>query len=165
MYLLDTDILSNLVRPVPSARLVAKLESVPPDLQFTSSISVGELMYGAYRAGPRRATLLPRIQAVLGPSLVVLPFDEPAARCYAEVRAHLEQQGTPIGDADVRIAAIALVRGLVVVTGNVRHFLRVPALTVENWLESRIPSYSWPVLARCQARTRLSARTKSQLRA
>jgi len=46
----------------------------------------------------------------------------------------LEQRGTPIGDADLRIAAIALSRGLIVVTGNVREFQRVPGLQVENWL-------------------------------
>ena len=66
--------------------------------------------------------------------LPVLPFDAEAARRYGEVRAELENRGTPIGDADVRIASIALVRGLIVVTGNTRHFERVPNLTVENWM-------------------------------
>ncbi len=51
-----------------------------------------------------------------------------------EVRALLERQGTPVGDADLRIAAIALVRNLIIVTANTRHFQRVPGLPVENWL-------------------------------
>ncbi len=64
----------------------------------------------------------------------MVPFDEAAARRYGALRAYLERQGTPLADADLRIAAIALVRGLVMVTGNVRHFQRVPGLVVENWL-------------------------------
>jgi tRNA(fMet)-specific endonuclease VapC len=66
--------------------------------------------------------------------LSVLPFDAEAARRYGEARAFLERQGTPVGDADLRIAAIGLARGLTLITGNVRHFERVPGLAVENWL-------------------------------
>lgn len=51
-----------------------------------------------------------------------------------EIRADLERQGTPIDDPDVRMAAIALVRSLIEVTGNIGHFRRIPHLTVENWL-------------------------------
>ncbi len=49
-------------------------------------------------------------------------------------RAGMERRGTPLGEADLRIGAIALSRGLTVVTGNVRHFQRIPDLSVENWL-------------------------------
>jgi tRNA(fMet)-specific endonuclease VapC len=78
---------------------------------------------------------LERLENTLLPNLPVLPFDTAAARRYGEVGAELERRGTPIGDADPRIAAIALVRGHTVVTGNRRHFQRVPGLQVENWLE------------------------------
>ncbi len=64
----------------------------------------------------------------------MLPFDEPAARTYAELRAELERGGRPLDEPDLRIAAIALSRNLTLVTGNVRHFNRVPSLRVENWL-------------------------------
>ena len=94
----------------------------------------GELLYGAQRRGPQADDLLDRIETRLLPELPVLPFDASAARRYGEVRAELERRGTPLGDADLRIAAIALARGLTVVTGNVRHFQRVPGLPVENWL-------------------------------
>ncbi|MBI2965911.1 MAG: type II toxin-antitoxin system VapC family toxin [Chloroflexi bacterium] len=134
MYLLDTDILSNLVRRTPSTALIAKLASVPAEEQFTSSITFGELIYGAFRLGPQAGPLLERIESALIPNLAVLPFDAMSARRYGQVRAELESHGTPIGDADLRIAAIALVRGLTVVTGNMRHFQRVPDLAVENWL-------------------------------
>jgi len=133
MYLLDTDILSNLMRRAPSTTLIAKLASVPKEAQFTSSITLGELVYGALRLGSR--ALLERLEDTLLPNLPVLSFDTAAARQYGAVRAELERRGEPIGDADLRIAAIGLARGLTVVTGNVRHFQRVPALPVENWLE------------------------------
>ena len=57
MYLVDTDILSNLLKRSPSTALIAKLESVPPDMQFTSSITLGELVYGAHRPQPHLASL------------------------------------------------------------------------------------------------------------
>jgi predicted nucleic acid-binding protein len=135
MYLFDTDILSSLLRRMPSTTLIAKLASVPPEQQFTSSITLGELVYGAYKLGTRGAALLERLEKTLLPNLPILPFDAAAARRYGEVRADLEQRGLPIGDADLRIAAIALVRDFTVVTGNLRHFQWVPGLRVENWLE------------------------------
>lgn len=135
MYLLDTDILSNLMKRSPSPILIAKLASVPVEQQFTSSITLGELVYGAHRLEARTDALLERLEKTLVPNLPILPFDVAAAYQYGEVRAQLERQGTPIGEADLRIAAIALAHGFTVVTGNVRHFQRVPGLSVENWFE------------------------------
>jgi tRNA(fMet)-specific endonuclease VapC len=135
MYLLDTDILSNLLRRVPSITLITKLASVPIEHQFTSSITLGELIYGAYRLPTRTSALLEQLEKTLLPNLPVLPFDVAAARQYGGVRAELERRGIVLGDADLRIGAIALSRGLTVVTGNVQHFQRIPGLSVENWLE------------------------------
>lgn len=134
MYLFDTDTLSNLMRPIARNTLVIKFASVPQEQQFTSSITLGEMIFGAYRSQERTEVLLQQIAEVMRPNLLILPFDEAAARRYGEVRAELERRGTPIGDADIRIAAIALTRGLIVVAGNIRHFGRVPGLAVENWL-------------------------------
>ena len=136
MYLLDTDILSNLAKRTPSTALVAKLASVPQEAQFTSSITLGEMIYGAYRLRTHTRLLLERLDGALLPNLPVLPFDVAAARRYGEVRAELERRGIPLAEADLRIGAIALSRGLTVVTGNVRHFQRIPELSVENWLEA-----------------------------
>ena len=132
--MLDTDILSNLMKRAPASALVARLARVPPEDQFTSSVTLGELLYGAHRSS-RTAALLERIEETLLPELPVLPFDAAAARRYGEIRAELERRGTPIGDADTRVAAIALSRGLKVVTGNERHFRQVPGLEIENWLK------------------------------
>jgi tRNA(fMet)-specific endonuclease VapC len=54
---------------------------------------------------------------------------------YGRLRQEMEQRGTPLAEADLRIGSIAVARGLTLVTGNVRHFSRVPGLTIENWLE------------------------------
>ena len=134
MYLLDTDILSNLMKRSPSSVLVAKVSRVPAELQFTSSITLGELVYGAHRLRERTTVFMEKIEDILLPNLPVLSFDVAAARRYGEIRAELERLGTPIGDADMRIAAIALSHDLKVVTGNERHFQRVPELEIENWL-------------------------------
>ena len=134
MYLLDTDILTNLMKRAPASALVARLARVPPEDQVTSSVTLGELLYGGHRSS-RTAALLERIEETLLPELPILPFDAAAARRYGVFRAELERRGTPIGDADTRVASIALSRGLTVVTGNERHFRRVPGLEIENWLK------------------------------
>ena len=134
MYLLDTDVISNLFKRAPSTVLIKKLVAIPPNRQFTSSITLGELVYGACRVPVRSSRLLARMDELLPANLPVLPFDELAARQYGEIRAELERRGTPIGQADLQIGAIALSRGLTVVTGNVKHYQQIPELSVENWL-------------------------------
>lgn len=134
MYLLDTDTLSELMRRNPNGALVAKVARTRPEEQFTSAINLGELVYGALRSS-RAEKLLAKIEAAIPRELPVLPFDAVAARRYGEIRADLEGKGTPIGEADLRIAAISLSRNLIVVTANERHFTRVPGLSVENWIE------------------------------
>lgn len=133
MYLFDTDVVSDLLKRTPSGRLVRRLAEVPRDHQHTSSITVGELVYGAYRT-PRPDYFLDRLTARVWPNLTVVAFDRPAAEVYGRLRADLERIGRPVGEPDLRIAAIAASRGLTVVTGNVRHFELIPGLTVENWL-------------------------------
>lgn len=132
MYLLDTDILSNLMKRKPSVRLQSRVASVPADAQFSSSITLGELIFGARKKGS--SNLMQQVEDRVVSYLPMLPFDADAARRYGDIRAELERRGTPIGDADLRIASIALARGLIVVTGNTKHFERVPDLVVENWL-------------------------------
>lgn len=64
-----------------------------------------------------------------------MAFDKDAANAYGDIRAHLEREGTMIGDRDCMIAAIAQCRDLAVVTANVGEFGRVPGLVVEDWRE------------------------------
>lgn len=132
MYCFDTDTVSNLLRRVPSLALVRRVAATPKEEQSTTAITVAELLYGAARIGS--AELAEQIVAIVGSAQVVLPFDEAAAHVYAELKSELERRGDPLHEPDLRIAAIALSRDLTLVTGNVRHFERVPDLRVENWL-------------------------------
>ena len=133
MFLVDTDILSQMPKRSPSLNLVARLASVPPEQQFTSAITVGEMVYGAFRTA-RRDELLRQLEERLWPNVRILPFNRASAEAYGRVRAELESVGKPLSEPDLRIASIALAHDLTVVTGNVRHFGRVPGLRVENWL-------------------------------
>ena len=134
MFLFDTDTVSNLVKQRPSNLLIGRLATVAPEQQYTSSITLGEILYGVLRAKTGSEALGRNIDRVLSGMMTILPFDAEAARHYAYIRADLERRGLPIGDADTRIAAIALSRDMTVVTGNVRHLKRVTDLKVENWL-------------------------------
>jgi len=132
MYLFDTNILSELMKSSPSHKLLRRMRSVPVQNQFTSSINLGELIFGACKKRSKKKS--EQIEQLVKKGMPVLPFDDSAARIYGEIRVHLENRGTPIGDADTRIAAIALDRKLIVITANIKHFQIVPNLTIENWL-------------------------------
>ena len=132
MYCFDTDLLMATMRREPSLALVRRLAVVPPDHQHTTAVTVGELLYGAARSG--RPDLAGRVLALLDEALTVLPFDGAAAGVYGPLRAELARSGRPLAEPDLRIAAIAIAHDLTLVTGNGRHFARVPGLRVENWL-------------------------------
>lgn len=91
------------------------------------------MIYGAIRSD-RAEELLARLRSLIWPVVHVLPFDQEAAEIYGRVRVDLERRGVPLPEADLRIAAVALSRQMILVTGNVRHFNRIANLTVENWL-------------------------------
>jgi tRNA(fMet)-specific endonuclease VapC len=132
MYCFDTDTLSAVLRRDPPLSLVRRVAALRPDSQFTTAITLGEMVYGAARRGD--PNLEHRVRDLILRLTQVLPFDEPAAEAYGHLRARLEREGHRLAEPDTRIAAIALSRNFVLVTGNVRHFDRVPDLTVENWI-------------------------------
>ncbi len=134
MYLFDTDVISRAVKAAPPEALVERLARIPRALQFTSSINVSEVYYGARRTG-RREGLIKAYEELVLSRLTVLPFDIESARIFGRLKASLEARGLPRSEPDLRIAAIALQHGLTIVTGNVRHFSDIPGLAVENWLE------------------------------
>lgn len=132
MYCFDTDVLSAVIRRDPPLHLIRRLAQTPPEQQFTTAITLGELLYGAARRGS--STLTDKVRQVLSGALTILPFDDHAAEVYGPLRARLEAEGRRLDEPDLRIACIALANHLVVVTANVRHFGRVPDLEVQNWL-------------------------------
>lgn len=133
MFCFDTDVVSAFLRKGAIPATQRRLASVAPGGQFTTAITLGELEYGAEKR--RSARLRELIDEFVSGDVTILPFDLAAARAYAGLRVRLEREGQPLDEADMRIAAICLSRGLTLVTGNVKHFSRVPELTVENWLE------------------------------
>lgn len=134
MYCFDTDVLSATMRRDPSLPLIRRLAQIPAPEQFTTAITMGELLYGASRRDSAR--LNRQVRELIRGALTVLPFDESAAEVYGPLRARLEAEGRPLDEPDLRIASIALSRDLTLVTANVRHFARIPGLKVENWLAS-----------------------------
>jgi tRNA(fMet)-specific endonuclease VapC len=130
LYLLDTSILSRLVRQ-PQGGVAARIARVGESRVVTSIIVACELRYGAAKRASRKLTR--QVDAVLG-AITILPLEAGAERHYAAIRSDLERKGTPIGANDMLIAAHARAIGAVCVTDNVAEFECVPALRVENWL-------------------------------
>lgn len=129
-YLLDTNILSDLVRH-PQGQVFQRIATVGEDSVCTSIIVACELRFGVAKSGSSR--LVQQLERILE-VLSVLPLEPPVDERYAAIRTHLEQAGTPIGPNDLLIAAHALTLDLTLVTANTREFERVPALNLDNWL-------------------------------
>ena len=131
IYLLDTNIcIYAMNNRYP--KLKQKLLTVLPDDIAVSSITVGELEYGAAKSkwGDRtRQTMYAFLS-----NYTILPFDNADAICFGNLRAALASVGTPIGAYDVMIAAQGLAKGLTVVTHNTGEFSRVPGLNLEDWV-------------------------------
>jgi tRNA(fMet)-specific endonuclease VapC len=135
MIIFDTDVISYTMRARPPVNLIRQLATVAPEDQATTSINLGELVYGACRSD-KKQRLLDAIDTLVVTNIAVLPFDEAAARVYGDLRARLETAGTTVSEPDLRIAAITLSRGATLATGNTRHFEKIPGLAVEDWLGS-----------------------------
>jgi tRNA(fMet)-specific endonuclease VapC len=132
-YLFDTDTITNIFKPRPSVKLLKRLGGTSKNQQFISSITVGEIVYGAMKSD-RPKFHLENLQNVLLPRVNLLPFDSGAAFHYGRLRAEQEAKGKPLSHADLQIAATALTNGLTLVTGNTRHFKMIQGLNVENWM-------------------------------
>ncbi len=129
-YLLDTNILSDLIRR-PRSVVLDRMAAVGDGAVYTSVVVAAELRFGVAKAGSGRfgREVEERLRR-----LEVVPFAPPADVIYGDLRADLERRGTPIGSNDLWIAAQALHDGSVLVTDNEREFGRVPDLRIENWL-------------------------------
>jgi len=130
VYLLDTNIISDLIRN-PAGIVAQQIAEKGESAVCTSIVVACELRFGARKKGS--ALLAARVEEILS-VIEVLALDADADRFYAEIRTELEAKGTPIGPNDLLIAAQALALGLTIVTANSAEFLRIPGLPVENWL-------------------------------
>jgi predicted nucleic acid-binding protein len=132
-YLFDTDAITELLRPRPLQPYVEWLKTIPRDAQFTSAVTVGELFKGAFRSAAKERHLINIEERVL-PAVTILPFDLSTARVFGMIRAELEKAGNILPDADLQIAATAIYHDLELVTGNIRHFHRIPNLRLNHIL-------------------------------
>jgi tRNA(fMet)-specific endonuclease VapC len=131
--LLDTDVLSLLMRRDPRAVIPTRLYLVAHGHLTFSLITRFEILRGL-KAKAATAQLAAFERLCLA-SRVVPVTDEVAVKA-SDVYAYLHRTGALVPDADLLIAATALVYGLAVVTNNENHFSRVPDLTVHNWINS-----------------------------
>ena len=96
---------------------------------------MGELVYGAFKSG-RPEFFLEKLEKLVWPNVRLLSFDEGSAKVYGRLKADMEKKGMPLTEPDLRIASIAVHYDLIVITGNARHFLRIPGLKVEDWIHA-----------------------------
>lgn len=137
MILVDTNVVSELMRPKPAPEVLAWFAGQDVPALFLSTISEAELRAGAayLPAGRRRDSLVAAIDAMVAEDFAgrVLAFDSAAARSYAVIAASRRAAGRPIAEADCQIAAIAHAHGAAVATRNVADFLGCSLTVIDPW--------------------------------
>lgn len=138
-YLFDADAISEPLKKRPLPDFLAWLATVPRERQFTSAVVIGELFAGAYRQ-EASAHHLTNIEERVLASVTVIPFDAATARVYGRLSAELRDAGSPLAVSDLQIAATALHHDLELVSGNLRHFGRIPGLRLCHALADARPT-------------------------
>lgn len=137
MIVLDTNVISELFKPVPEQTVVAWLRAQVAGQVFTTAITRGELLFGLniMPEGRRTQTLLAGLQRIFARRFPgrVLPYDESAADAYAGIAAQRRAQGRPTDQADMMIAGIVRSRGATLATRNLRDFANCGIELVDPW--------------------------------
>lgn len=138
MIVLDTNVVSEVMRPDPDARVLAWLDEQAADGVFLTAVTAAELLYGVERlpAGRRHSTLENAVGELLDIDFGgrIVPFDSLAAIEYARIVIERERYGRPIGMADAMIAAAALAAGIdTIATRNVADFRDTGVCLVDPW--------------------------------
>jgi len=129
LRLLDTDTCIHILRG--NEAVIERRASTPDDV-VTTWITAAELYYGAAKSNaPEKNRTL--VQSFLS-TLPVVGLDEAAVQVFGEAKALLERQGQRLADADLLIGAIAVAERATVVTGNRRHYERIPGIVLEDWI-------------------------------
>ena len=137
MILLDTNVVSELMRPAPSQTVMSWLTGQPAASLFISAATEAELRYAVMLLpeGRKRAELVAAIEGMLAEDFAgrILPFDSAAARAFAGIAAGRRQAGRPISQFDAQIAAIAQSRGAELATRNVADFEGCGVEVIDPW--------------------------------
>ncbi len=136
MIVLDTNVVSEAMRPQPSPVAVAWLNAQAAETLYLSSVTLAELLFGigALPAGVKKDRLAQALDRLLAlfPGRV-LPFDQDAARRYADMAVVARALGRPLPVADGYIAATAATRGFAVATRNIQHFGDTGVELIDPW--------------------------------
>jgi predicted nucleic acid-binding protein len=139
MIILDTNVLSELMRPKPSAQVVVWIERQPITEVCTTSITEAEIFYGIelLTKGKRRDRLLAVAEAIFADDFRgrILDFDGQAARAYSRIAAHRRALGKPISHPDAQIAAIVQRQRGTLATRNIADFENCDIRVIDPWGE------------------------------
>lgn len=137
MIILDTNVLSALMRKVPETQVIRWLDRQPAESVWITAITVFEARMGLalLPGGRRRKTLETTLDTLLTEDLEnrILAFDDAAAREAAALAAKRQRAGRPVDLRDTQIAGIALARRAVLATRNVRHFADLGKRVINPW--------------------------------
>lgn len=137
MYILDTNVVSEIMRDQPTPHVLKWVDSQPNSSIFATSITEAEILAGiaVLPAGQRRRHLSSAADRVFGSLLSdrILPFDRNAASEYASIMSSRRLAGAPISQFDCQIAAIARSSGASVATRDVRGFLGCGVEVIDPW--------------------------------
>lgn len=137
MIVLDTNVLSELIRPEPNEKVTIWLDSLSPTEVATTAITAAELLYGVHRlpAGRRKQQLAEAVHGLIKEDLNgrIEVFDAAAAEHYAAIVSQREASGQPISMADGQIAAICRVRRATLATRNTSDFEETGIELVDPW--------------------------------
>ncbi|MBI5445806.1 MAG: type II toxin-antitoxin system VapC family toxin [Deltaproteobacteria bacterium] len=137
MIVLDTNVLSELMKPVPEAGVSEYVAAQPSSSFFTTTVTQAEILYGValLPMSKRKSGLEEAIVAMFEVDFAgrVLPFDSDAARAYAEIAAGRRQAGMPISQFDAQIAAICRSRGAALASRNASHFAQCGIQVINPW--------------------------------
>src|SRR5215470_10533682 len=137
MIVLDTNVLSALMRQTPDATVIAWLDKQPRTSVWTTSVTILEIRFGLQiiAAGKRRSQLLDGFEMVLEKmGHRIAPFDDAAAIQAADLMAIRHRKGRPVELRDTMIAGIVVARHATLATRNVIHFEDLSVLVVNPWL-------------------------------
>ena len=137
MIILDTNVISELTRPVPDPGVITWLDSLPAEETAITAITAAELRYGVRRMpdGHRKTGLSEAVDALITTDFRdrVEPFDVLAADQYADVITAREHAGQPISTSDAQIAAICRVRNAALATRNTSDFTGTGVDLIDPW--------------------------------